>query len=312
MKSISDIPVLFFPFSRPKYARQVFEAIKKAQPKKFYFYCDKAREGNEEEKKNNEIIRAYIDEVYWDCDLKTWFRDENIGVYKSILDAIDWFFEKEEFGIILEEDTVPSMAFFDFCRQLLPKYKNDYRVWLISGNNFIEGYNPSGYDYIFSNVLYQWGWATWSSRWKKINRDGFNVYEMIRYKLNWQYFGNRKAAKYTDKELIRNMDENGIWKPPLWDYIFQLSMRCEGGFGIVPKFNLVSNIGVIGTHSNKKNKIFHERKILESLDYNIEKHPPYVVPDFQYSLKMFKKILLKKDSIFQKILRCITKLKFLK
>ena len=33
----------------------------------------------------------------------------------AISSAIDWFFEKEESGIILEEDLIPSSSFFLFC-----------------------------------------------------------------------------------------------------------------------------------------------------------------------------------------------------
>ncbi len=213
MNTINEIPVLFFPFSRPQYARQVFEVIKKVKPKNFYFYCDKARDGNEEELKNNNIIRKYIDEIDWDCNLKTWFRDENIGAYNSILNAIDWFFEKEEVGIILEEDCLPSLAFFDFCRQLLPKYKNDTRVWYIGGNNLIEDKFKADYDYYFTPFAYQWGWATWRSRWEKINRTGFDVKTIKKYKLYDQIYAHRKGARNAYAWLEKSMDDNGFFKP---------------------------------------------------------------------------------------------------
>lgn len=38
-----DTAVLFETFARPQYARQVFDQIKKAKPKKLYFYSNKAR-----------------------------------------------------------------------------------------------------------------------------------------------------------------------------------------------------------------------------------------------------------------------------
>lgn len=296
-----DIPVLFFPFVRPEYAKQTFDAIKKAQPKRFYFYCDKAREGNQEEINNNNIIRNYINDVDWDCNLKTWFRDENIGVYSSIMNAIDWFFENEEMGIILEEDCLPSLAFFDFCRQLLPKYENDQRVWFISGNNFIRGYNPNAYDYIFSTVIYQWGWATWRDRWYSINRNGFSVSEIIKYKLNRQFYSSSSIAKFSNKQLLRVQNNDGIWKPKSWDYIFQMSMRCNGGFGIIPIHNLVSNIGVLGVNSSTDNKKIHNLKTPKETVYKIEKHPPFIVPDIQYANMFFRKIIKSRRNIFTRL-----------
>ena len=288
MNSIKEIPVLFFPFARPEYARQTFEAIKKAQPRNFYFYCDKAREGNSEEIENNNIVRDYIKEVDWDCNLQTWFRDENIGVYTSILNAIDWFFDNEEMGIILEEDCLPSLAFFDFCRQLLPKYKNDQRVWLLTGNNFIPDYNPNGYDYIFTAACqFQWGWASWRRCWKRINRDGFFIPDIISYRLNFQYLGDRIGAEISNIKNIERQDADGFFRPKSWDYIFQMTMKTEGGIGVIPTKNLVSNIGVIGTNSKKINK-YHCMIIPKNDTYIIKAHPPFVLSDIRYTSKFLK------------------------
>lgn len=308
MNSIKDIPVLFLPFSRPKYARKVFEVIKKVRPKKFYFYCDKAREGNYEEIKNNNIIRDYIKEVDWDCKLKTWFRDENIGVFTSIMNAIDLFFEHEEMGIILEEDCLPSLAFFDFCRQLLPKYKDDRRVWFISGNNMIEGHNPNGYDYMFSHISYQWGWASWKDRWQSINRNAFNINEIICYKLHWQVLADNRISKLEVKNLKKRKDENGFWDPKSWDYRFQLSMTCNGGLAIIPKYNLVSNIGIIGYHSSRENKTTHNIRVFGDDNYPIKQHPPYVVADLKYTQLFYKKLVFPKSSFFNVVIHLIEKL----
>ena len=305
--TIHDIPVLFFPFARPEYAKQTFDAIKKAQPKKFYFYCDKAREGNEEELKNNNVIRDYINEVDWDCDLKTWFRDENIGVYTSILNAIDWFFENEEFGIVLEEDCLPSLAFFDFCRQLLPKYKDDQRVWLISGNNFIEDYNPNGYDYFFNHLPYIWGWATWRNRWQKVSRDRLPYEKIKEYRLYNQIYAvpaaARQALKFTEK--IVNIQS--------WDYHFTITMKCHGGLGVIPKVNLVSNIGLLGANNQGEQSFFHNRPLPTFHKYVIINPPPFVVSDYGYSKYWYDSFYLKKTRplyrIKSKLLRLLKKWK---
>lgn len=44
-----DTPVLFITFARPEYAREVFNQIKLAEPKKLYFYNNKAHEDNVDE-----------------------------------------------------------------------------------------------------------------------------------------------------------------------------------------------------------------------------------------------------------------------
>ena len=43
----------------------------------------------------------------------------------AVSSAIGWFFEQEAEGIILEDDCLPAPAFFNFCDNLLEKYRND-------------------------------------------------------------------------------------------------------------------------------------------------------------------------------------------
>lgn len=97
-------PVLFCTFARPECARQSFNAIKAAKPSVLYFYSNKAREEKPDEVKRNTEIREYIKEIDWDCDLHTWFRDEYVDVYTSLLGAINWVFDNEEQAIVMEED----------------------------------------------------------------------------------------------------------------------------------------------------------------------------------------------------------------
>ena len=48
-------------------------------------------------------------------------------------------FEHVDQGIILEDDCIAHPDFFSFTSELLDFYKNDKRIWCISGNNFQEG-----------------------------------------------------------------------------------------------------------------------------------------------------------------------------
>ena len=79
-----DTAVLFETFARPQYARQVFDQIKKAKPKKLYFYSNKARVDRPDEVRNNEEIRSWVKEVDWDCELHTFFSVKSMWmVYTS-------------------------------------------------------------------------------------------------------------------------------------------------------------------------------------------------------------------------------------
>lgn len=298
----TNTPVLFITFARPEYARQTFDGIKKAKPAKLYFYSNKARVEKLDEIERNNQIREFADEIDWECDLKLFFREEYVDVYTSLWGAIDWVFENEEQAIILEEDCVPSLAFFDFCEQLLPKYKDDHRVWVISGNNFIEGFNPSGYDYFYSYFPYMYGWASWRNRWQKVIRNRLPYEEIKNYRLFDQIYIKKDAVKKALNFTKRIVNTRA------WDYRFTISMKCQGSFGIIPKDNLVSNIGISGAHNKGKHGIFHNRDISEKNTYEIKVIPPFVVPDYRYSNYWYKFYYLKRKNIFLRSFNKLSKL----
>ena len=61
-------------------------------------------------------------------EVKTLFNDKNLGCKHACSNAVTWFFEQEEQGIILEDDCLPSQSFFWFCENLLTRYKKNYDI----------------------------------------------------------------------------------------------------------------------------------------------------------------------------------------
>lgn len=292
-------PVLFETFARPLYARQVFDAIKKAKPKKLYFYSNKARTGNLEEIKNNEEIRDYLNEIDWECNVQTYFRDDYVDVYTSLKGAMDWVFDNEEAAIILEEDCVPSLAFFDFVDQLIPKYQNDLRIQLITGDNYCEEYNPNGYDIIFSRSTYMAGWATWKDRWEKTDWVNIPLEEMHQYGLFKQIYNTKRQQKYYAKAW--EIRKDFLIKTHCWDYLFNLECFRQNALSIVPTRNLVTNVGVVGAHSVSKTPTHNVEKSNEDL-YTIKSIPPFVAPDILYDNYAFIKLIYKNQLFYKRVI----------
>jgi len=111
--------ILFLVFNRPIHTKRVFEKICLAKPSRLYIAGDGPREGFEDDKKNVTNVRKIATKVDWPCEVKTLFRDKNLGCKKGVSTAITWFFEHEHQGIILEDDCVPHEEFFDYCENLL-------------------------------------------------------------------------------------------------------------------------------------------------------------------------------------------------
>lgn len=107
-----NTPILFLVFNRPDTTIRVFETVRQAKPPRLYVAADGPRKDKIGEKEKCEEVRSIIKKVDWSCEVKTLFRDENLGCGRAVSQAITWFFEQEEEGIILEDDILPHPDFF--------------------------------------------------------------------------------------------------------------------------------------------------------------------------------------------------------
>lgn len=289
-------PILFLPYVRVEYARKVFDVIKRARPKTLYFFSDKARDEFPDEIARNNEIRSWIKEIDWDCDLHTYFKEKKIGLYSTIREAMQWVFDNEEYAIVLEEDCLPSLAFFDFCDQLLPKYKDDKRISIISGDNLCADYNPLGCDFIFTRNMNMYGWASWRDRWNAIKWDEFVDIDKLRDE------GVFDSFYPTEKERrihygVYKANEKFINETKCWDFMFCLANMCNNRMAIIPTENLVSNIGVYGAHYNGGETIWQKLKLSTSDSYPIKKYPPHIIPNFMYDQYVMEKIYKEEQEV---------------
>ena len=277
-------PVLFETFIRDDTARKVFDVIKEAKPQKLYFYSNKGRDKNNEIERNDRI-RSWVNEIDWDCELHTFFRDECVDVYTSLRGAIDWVFENEDNAIILEDDIVPTLAFFDFCDQMIEKFKNDCRIWYISGDNFWN-INPSGFDYIFSRYHWLYGWATWKDRWLKVPWNNPRIKEFVDFGCYNQFYKTKKQIVYQKKAILELYDF--LNKTKCWDSLFGLTANQNNACGVFPTRHLITNIGLVGAHHSKPTKSFVNNAATCYDDhYIIKKDPPFIFADQEYDYQCF-------------------------
>ena len=73
---------------------------------------------NEEERVQAEQCRRMVEkEITWDCEIVKNYADENRGVYKNIGEGAKWVLSQEKWAIFLEDDNLPEVSFFCFCKQ---------------------------------------------------------------------------------------------------------------------------------------------------------------------------------------------------
>jgi hypothetical protein len=234
-----NVPILFMVFNRLDTTKQVFEMIRKIAPQKLYIASDGHRINRENEEEKVMAVRNYvIKSIDWNCEIKTLFREENLGCGKAVSGAISWFFENEEAGIILEDDCLPSISFFSYCRELLEYYKDDTRIFHIAGYNPLT-YTKTPYSYCFARLHHCWGWASWRRAWNHYSFDIINLHGFIEKKKINKIF-TRNADRYYWINLFKKMENHEI---DTWDYQWTYTIFNNNGICINPAKNLVTNIG---------------------------------------------------------------------
>ena len=260
-------PLLFLVYNRPEITKKVFSRIKKSKPEKLYIAADGPK--SNEDKLNTDKTRDIFNNIDWNCNLKKLYNNENLGCRKSVKNSIDWFFQNEERGIILEDDCLPNATAFIFFEKLLKKYSNSKKIMHISGVNYLKGSLKIDSSYYYSAIANINGWATWRESWNgydDIYRDlpTFEKKNMIK-----NFFSDKITQKFWIEVYRRNYhNEDTSWS---WPYLFSIMNR--GGMAISPAVNLISNIGYGANSVHTKNS---RDRFANMSTFTIK--PPFISP----------------------------------
>ena len=299
-------PVAFIIFNRPETTKRVFEEIAKARPQKLLVIADGPRVDHLDDVEKCAAVRDIIDGVDWDYEVLKNYSDVNLGCKRRVSSGLDWVFDTFEEAIILEDDCLPHPTFFRFCEELLERYRDDDRVMHIGGNNFLCSRENLKYSYYFSMYSQIWGWATWRRAWKYYDVE-MKLWPTIRDN-EWMesIFDDKQYANYRKK--IWDNTYNG--KIDTWDYQWLFAMLIQNGVSILPKMNLISNIGFgkDATHAQKGGKL---RAGLQTSGVEFPlRHPLFMVRD-AIADGNYKKINMNwKIRLFENLQRIVSKTLF--
>jgi len=291
-------PILYLVFNRLDTVKQTFPEIQKAKPKQLFISADGPR--TLKEKKKTDAVRNYIKKnINWNCEVKTLFRKKNFGCKYAVSGAIDWFFKNVEQGIILEDDCLPSQSFFRFCQEMLKRYKNNEKIMHISGTN-IEGISKIKEDYFFSKTYNVWGWATWRRAWSKYDVE---MKDWPRWRLKSLSF--MKGYTFFNKlKSLRLYELTYRSKINTWDYQWDFCCNNNKGFSVIPKKNLITNLG-FSKNATHTDQAPNKRRIIKRFEFLGK----IKVREFIKENKDYKKQFAKffKTSIIFKMIRKLKK-----
>ncbi len=269
-------PVVLFVYNRPWHTMQTVEALKKnvfANKSKLFIYSDGPK--NKESEERVRKVRKYIKSINGFKKVIIIKREKNWGLADNIIDGVTTIINKYGKIIVLEDDLVTSPYFLKFMNEALEFYKNEKKVWHISGWNYpIE---TEGLEDVFLwRVMNCWGWATWADRWKYYEKnidkiiESFSEQDIYRFNLDgihnfWeQVIGNKKGeintwAIFWYATIFKN---NGLCLNPSQTFVKNIGhdgsgVHCDKidlyncKISVKPEFNFTTNI--------KENSIAVER-----------------------------------------------------
>jgi hypothetical protein len=215
--------------------------------------------------------------IDWPCLVETRFSSTNQGCGRAVSSAIDWLFEHEEEGIILEDDVLPVQYFFIFAQEMLERFRFCDDVFMISGTNIFPRKTTED-NFIYTRFPAAWGWATWRRSWQDFD------YQLA----DWRIPSVRAEVTSSIQGgiarsyLVRCFDDVVDGLVDTWDYQWLYSGIRKSKLGVTSGQNLVTNVGIDGTHSNGATKS-HFLKTSSDFTMNINlKDPHNLSPEKNY------------------------------
>ncbi len=277
-----EAPVLLVVYNRPKQTKLLIDRLREAGVRKIYVSSDAAAD-QQDVRRVNDVRRLLQCEFDWDCQVSINLRERNRGLRHSMTSAIDWFFENEDEGIILEDDCLPHIDFFEFCSVLLSRFRDNPRVMHIAGDNSAGVSIDHSWSYCFVRYPHIWGWATWRRAWRLYDRN----LEL------WADFKSNGMIPF----LFNNPHERRVWEPiydrlrakqspDTWDWQWSATLAMHDGLAAQSLSNLISNTGFGPDATHTKRPSRRANRSAQALG-TIE-HPPLIFRHLDADRQIFR------------------------
>lgn len=274
--------VAFLIFNRPDTTEQVFAAIRQARPETLLVVADGPRPGKSGEAEACAKVRAIIEQVDWPCTVLKNYSEVNLGCKERVSSGLDWVFEQVEEAIILEDDCLPHPDFFLFCEKLLEHYRHDDRVMMIGGTNYLIDRLRIPEGYAFSRYFAIWGWASWRRAWRHYD---VTMQKWPRFRDEGQLRGFY-ADGYMRRFMTATFEGTHSGRINTWDSQWFFTCLLNNGLSVIPRRNMISNIGTTGAHAGgySANNFFP----VFPCDAESLVHPEHVFPNQLYDRPFFE------------------------
>jgi hypothetical protein len=287
MENITDFELVFafIVFNRPLHTQRSFQIIREQRPQRLFIIADGPRAGLNEDAINCSKVREIVENIDWPCKVERNYSPVNLGCKERVNSGLDWVFSHVENAIIIEDDCLPNHDFFMFCKSMLIYYRDDSRIWAITGNNFQDGSTRGDGTYYFSIFNHIWGWATWKRAWLQ-NDKKMEFWPLWVNTNEWhRMWVNNRDRRYWQ----RSFESSYLNKIDTWDIGWMANVWYRNGLTVTPNRNLVTNIGFGegATHTKNSDSQFSK---MQTFQLGGIVHPCCVFRDIDADLYVQRKL----------------------
>lgn len=287
-------PIVIIIYNRPNHTKKLLLEINKHKVDKIYIVSDGPKK-NLNDIKLVKKTRNLIDKINKNKKVIKIYSDKNLGLRQRIITGLNKVFEKEKQAIILEDDCIPTKEFFLFTKILLKKYRGNKKIASICGSNHLSEWNDPNTEYLISKYFNSWGWATWADRWNEVNLDPKYLLNEKNDKKILNHLNTYRALFYWKYKLKKILKK----KISSWAYTYNYYNFLKNKYHVIPKQNLLKNIGFGLNSSNtkilpmkyfvKKNK--NKLNIISHQKYSLNYFDNYnnAVEDIVFSKSIFNR-----------------------
>ena len=288
-----DVAVLILFFTRPEPLKKVFDAIRQARPSKLYLYQDGPR--GPQDMAGIEACRQVVcdDAIDWECDVQRNYQTANAGCDPSNFNAQKWAFSLSDKCVVFEDDSIPSVSFIRFCKEMLDRYEHDERIVMIEGFNTDEVSPDVPDDYFFTTVFSIWGWASW----RRVIDQWDEHYTFLDDKYNMHQLETLTRERGYRTTMLRMTYDHRALGKAYYESIFWPCMMFNHGLAIMPTKNMINNLGnAVGgdsTHYAGTLRTMPKalRRMFTMQRHEVQfplRHPRYVIENVDYLHRFYR------------------------
>jgi hypothetical protein len=226
------LPVLLIGYNRPHLIKKQLDLILESGSDCVYVSIDGGRNELEKSQCELSLITAMDYSKHMKVHIKS--RPYNLGCCLGVISALDWFFGKEEVGIVLEDDCIPTVQTFEYFELNRDELFQNPELGIVSAHNpFIKSNSD-----IYSRYLFINGWMTSSDKYHRIRSNIFKISRPTLRDINTRNWKWREYMYWWSTSTRVKLGTHDTWDSPFFEKFSRGNFYTK-----VPKQNLITNVG---------------------------------------------------------------------